>query len=207
MGFRQSLANVGAGLLIDPYFDVEILHRLLLSAGITSVLVLAGRGKIKNKNLPAIETHFSGRLPRNNIEVRKTIDLHDRYVIPDEGGEVLMLGTSLNGVTKKNTALISLPELAAKAATRDAHELIWDEAELVGPKQAPTKTPKARTRTAISRNPKRPSGASVRCPTSLRIDPETIATARWLKLPLGPRAARPVQSGAGIQYRHLQSWR
>lgn len=127
-----SISKVGAGLLIDPYLDVEILHRLLLSTGITRVLVFADRSNIKNKNLPAIETHLSGILPRGNIEVRKTTDLHDRYVIADEDGEVLMLGTSLNGVTKKNTALISLPEPAAKA-TRDAHEKIWDNAELVGP--------------------------------------------------------------------------
>lgn len=132
----KALSGAGAGMLIDPYLEVDILHQILVTTSLTRLLVRVPTNKNQKANLAAIETYLdSGRLYRTDIEVRMSSELHDRYVLSEDDGEVLMLGTSLNGVSKKNTVLISMPEPAGKA-TRKAYEKIWDTAELVGPQPA-----------------------------------------------------------------------
>jgi hypothetical protein len=123
------LAEAGEGLLVDPYLKLDSLHRIVVSTRLTRLLV---SGKPGNRaEVAAMQTYLDSlSLPRH-IEVRSSTELHDRYVLADDG-DVLTLGTSLNGVGRTTTVLMPMPS-EARETMRVTYERIWDNGSLVGP--------------------------------------------------------------------------
>lgn len=127
------MSSVEDALLIDPYFrvqqlmdvaELENIKRVLLGENLKSQdYVLLGQALLALKD--------DGR----NIEIRKTANLHDRYLIPSEGN-VLMLGSSLGGIGKKVSTITTLGGLAS-GAIRDAHDPLWERAVPVKAKERP----------------------------------------------------------------------
>lgn len=63
------------------------------------------------------------------VEVRSTDQLHDRLLLSDDG-DVLTVGTSLNGVGRTTTVMTPIPS-PARESLRAEYEQIWSEARLV----------------------------------------------------------------------------
>ncbi|ODR15989.1 hypothetical protein BHQ23_31490 [Mycobacterium gordonae] len=128
------LAAAGPGLLVDPYLQLDELHMVVVSTGLTRILV---SGKPRHKRVVASMRAYldSASLPRR-VEARASTALHDRVLIADAEEQVLTLGTSLNGVGKVTTVLSPMPEKAREVLRADYAQL-WNDAELVGP---PTRT-------------------------------------------------------------------
>lgn len=121
-------AAAGAGLLVDPYLKLNDLHMILLSTRLTRLLV---SGKHNEREIGALRTYLaSGSLSRR-IEVRSSTKLHDRVLLADEG-DVLTIGTSLNGVGRTTTVMTPIPTPAREALSEE-YARLWDEADLVGP--------------------------------------------------------------------------
>lgn len=122
------LHDVGEGLLVDPYLEVSALHTLPASTRLTRFLVL-DNGRNGSK-LAALTTHLaSSRLPRE-IEVRSSTELHDRVILSAEG-EVLTIGSSINGLHKHTTALVQVPAPGA-ATIKEYYERLWSAAIPLG---------------------------------------------------------------------------
>ncbi|UOG23669.1 hypothetical protein MTX80_22875 (plasmid) [Gordonia amicalis] len=125
------LANIGEGLLVDPYLKLNDLHRIVVSTGLTRLLVTGVRNN--QRELAAMQTYLDSPSLSRDIEVRCSMELHDRLLIADDEEEpILTLGTSLNGVGRKLTVLSPVPS-SEHSTLRDAYETIWENAELVGP--------------------------------------------------------------------------
>ncbi len=101
---------------------------ILLSTQLTRLLV---SGKHNEKELGALRTYLaSGSLSRQ-IEVRSSTELHDRVLLADEG-DVLTIGTSLNGVGRTTTVMTPIPT-PAREALAEEYARLWEDADLVGP--------------------------------------------------------------------------
>ena len=133
----HSLSSVDGALLVEPYFRLQQLMDVAEFESIVRVLV-GDRLKVAEYDLLA--TGLASVRDGRTIEIRKTADLHDRYLIPAEDAAVLMLGASLGGIGKKFSTITTLGPVASRAL-RDAHEQIWREAEPVEPKKPATLTP------------------------------------------------------------------
>ncbi|NHO84863.1 hypothetical protein [Micromonospora sp. CMU55-4] len=125
-------AVAGAGLLVDPYLKLADLHTIVVSTQLTRLLV---SGKPNNRGVVASMEAYLGSqsLPRP-VEVRSSIGLHDRVLIADEG-DVLTVGTSLNGIGRTTTVMTPIPS-PARESLRNEYERLWREATLVGPTPA-----------------------------------------------------------------------
>lgn len=122
------LHDVGEGLLVDPYLEVSALHTLLTSTRLARFLVL-DNGRNGSK-LAALTTHLaSTRLPRE-VEVRSSAELHDRVIVSAEG-EILTIGSSINGLHKHTTALVQVPAPGA-ATMKDYYERLWSTSTPLG---------------------------------------------------------------------------
>jgi hypothetical protein len=98
----------GAIRLCDPYVDGQTLDLLSDFSQATSIHLLT-----LNVKQPAAFKRDAALLSRQAgipIEVRIASDkvLHDRYAIYDDG--MLLCGTSLNGLGKKQSFVVALPE-------------------------------------------------------------------------------------------------
>lgn len=123
------LANAGEGLLVDPYLKLADLNRVVVSTGLTRLLVT---GISNNKReLAAMQTYLDSPSLGRRVEVRASTQLHDRLLIAEDGS-VLTLGSSLNGIGRKLTVLSPIPPSQC-STFRDAYEKIWDDADTVGP--------------------------------------------------------------------------
>lgn len=121
------LHEAGAGLLVDPYLEVDALHHVVVSTRLSRLLVLDnGRN---GSRLGAITTYLGGRLTRP-IQVRSSPDLHDRVVI-SEDAEVLTIGSSLNGLHKHTTMIVPVPSAGAPALV-EYYDNLWKEARSLG---------------------------------------------------------------------------
>ncbi|AWZ07414.1 MULTISPECIES: hypothetical protein [unclassified Streptomyces] len=128
----RRLAAAGAGLLVDPYFKAEQLAWVLECTSIRRILISK---KASAKERPMIAVAL-GTLPRGeDVEVRATAgsDLHDRRIVA-EGGGVQLIGSSLNGVGRHQTSVIT-PEPEIAKAYRESSERLWAGAEKVEPQQ------------------------------------------------------------------------
>lgn len=122
------LHDVGEGLLVDPYLEVSALHTLLTSTRLTRFLVL--ENDRNGSKLAALTTLLaSTRLPRE-IKVRSSAELHDRVIVSAEG-EVLTIGSSINGLHKHTTALVQVPTPGA-ATMKEYYERLWSTATPLG---------------------------------------------------------------------------
>ncbi|MDG4796958.1 hypothetical protein [Micromonospora sp. WMMD1082] len=122
-------AAAGTGLLVDPYLKLADLHTIVVSTQLTRLLV---SGKPNNRGVVAsMEAYLGSKSLARQIEVRSSEGLHDRVLIADDG-DVLTVGTSLNGVGRTTTVMTPIPSPARKSL-RDEYERLWSEATLVGP--------------------------------------------------------------------------
>ena len=124
-----TLAVAEAGLLVDPYLKVEQVAALHQHTRIDRLLI--GIGKRHRRDHAAISTYLQGRTDDVPVEVRMSDQLHDRVFI-EPGGSLSMLGTSINGVGRKATVLMSVPDAAAQPLTAH-YESLWEEAEILFP--------------------------------------------------------------------------
>lgn len=125
------LASVKKALLIEPYFRLDQLMDVFEFENVERVLV---GDRLKKHEYELLATGLASLPGELKIEIRKATDLHDRYLIPAEDGQVVMLGASLGGIGKKVSTMTTLGALAS-VALRDAHEKIWKTAETIEPKQ------------------------------------------------------------------------
>lgn len=129
--YAQALDALGTparALLVDPYFRLAQLINIAELDNIERVLL----GPLRPADCEALANGL-GALPEGRaLEARRAKALHDRYLIPKNGG-VLMLGASLNGIGKSVSTMATLgPE--ASQALRQVHESIWSEAERIEPR-------------------------------------------------------------------------
>ena len=123
------LAAAGAGLLVDPYLKLHDLHTIVVSTQLTRLLV---SGKTNNRStVGAMQAYLDSSSLGRRIEVRSSTQLHDRVLVADDG-DVLTLGTSLNGVGHTTTVMTPIPPPARESLLSEYGRL-WEEATLVGP--------------------------------------------------------------------------
>jgi hypothetical protein len=126
------LAAAGTGLLVDPYLKLADLHTIVVSTRLTRLLV---SGKTNNRSVIAsMKAYLGSRVLARQIEVRSSTELHDRILIAD-AGDVLTIGTSLNGVGRTTTVMTPIPPPARESLRRE-YERLWSEATLVNPEPA-----------------------------------------------------------------------
>lgn len=123
------IASVESALLIDPYLRLDGLQDIVEFDNVERILV--------RENIPKQESsvlaHAIGALAKEgkNISIRRARDLHDRYVIPPEGG-IVMLGTSLNGIGKKISTVTTIGD-GPSELLRKHYEEVWVKAEILSP--------------------------------------------------------------------------
>lgn len=123
----RAMSEAGAGMLVDPYFDPDLLDWLVKATSINRVLIKAAAEKKRT-----LFGFYLGAICGDGdapVEVRITADksLHDRCVV-HEDGSVSLIGASLNGVHKNFTAIVPLPSEPARA-WREEVEHLWRDAE------------------------------------------------------------------------------
>lgn len=117
------LNDVGDGLLVDPYLELSDLHNIVVSTQIERVMI--GSGPRNQKRVVGISTYLAS-VPHRPIEVRTSEELHDRVAI-STAGEVLTIGTSINGLSKHTTMIAPVPSVGARALVNYYDEL-WERA-------------------------------------------------------------------------------
>lgn len=149
-----ALAEPKEALLVEPYFRLEQLMDISELENITRVLV---GSRVTQKDIEVLATGLASLDAGRNLKVRQASELHDRYLIPDDGS-VLMLGMSLGGIGKKVSTITTLgPE--ASVALRKAHGTIWSKAKEIKPKKPGaakkmTATPAKKAAAAKSKTPR-----------------------------------------------------
>lgn len=123
------LAAAGPGLLVDPYLKLADLHMIVVSTQLTRLLV---SGKpVNRREVGAMQAYIGNGSLSRRVEVRSSTELHDRVLVADDG-DVITVGTSLNGVGRTTTVMSPMPS-PARESLRDAYEGMWADATLVGP--------------------------------------------------------------------------
>lgn len=120
------IAQVGKGMLVDPYLRFEPIITLAIDTSINRALTSK---KLKKEELDAIRVGLPRLYPDAVFEVRvgpKT--LHDRFLIPSQG-YVQAIGTSLTGVGRSLTIMGELRDVTE--ALRQKYEEIWTNAEVL----------------------------------------------------------------------------
>ena len=127
------LSKVPSAMLVEPYFRLEQLVDISGFENIVRVLV-GPHLSPRDIELLAFGLPSTGRA----IEIRQAKSLHDRYLIPADNDEgVLMLGVSLGGIGKKVSTLTTLGPAVCEVI-RELHESIWESSEIIEPKNPPT---------------------------------------------------------------------
>jgi hypothetical protein len=114
------LAAHGEATLVDPFLSLEGLYHVIQLTEVTKLLV---GPKAPQKQLKAAVGSTS--LPRP-LELRASSEVHDRLFVPVTG-TIEMLGTSLNGVSKRLSLLVPLSQDASDALRRNLGP-IWKRA-------------------------------------------------------------------------------
>jgi hypothetical protein len=103
-------------------------------AGLDAAARVVG-GRTNNRGVVAsLEAYLGSQSLARPVEVRSSTELHDRVLVADDG-DVLTVGTSLNGVGRTTTVMTPIPS-PARESLRDEYERLWSEATLVGPSPA-----------------------------------------------------------------------
>ncbi|WP_344656729.1 hypothetical protein [Catenulispora subtropica] len=135
----RRFAEAGAGMLVDPYIKADMLGWLTEATSLSRILISKKENRERSLIAVALDT-----LPRGNtIEVRATDspDLHDRCLIAEDG-TVRLLGASVTGIGKNQTAIIT-PDAAIMNAYRTRYESLWKSAERVEPQPVRAAPPAA----------------------------------------------------------------
>jgi hypothetical protein len=128
------LGEAKEGLFVDPYFEPHDLQWLVTTTSIDRILV----GQPTKVAAIAVALTAIDEDRRPEVRIDRTKLLHDRAIVA-EGGQVTAVGTSLNSMSKRLTAIIKLP-LAVSAAYRPHLEELWDGAEVIEPSAPPSTT-------------------------------------------------------------------
>jgi hypothetical protein len=126
----EGIARYDDAMLVDAYLDFESLNALVTRTSVTRVLT-SNKGNDASARMAGLGTVLSGLWPDRELELRLSGQMHDRYVIPPDG-PIAMISTSLSGVGKRPTVMISIRPPAADHI-RSTHEDIWDSAEPMQP--------------------------------------------------------------------------
>lgn len=122
------IAVLGEGALVDAYFSVDHLPMLVGSTKIDRVLT----GTHDSDKLARLEVGLEVLNAPRRFEVRKSAEIHDRYVIPDDG-PVWSIGTSLTGVGSRFSLMVRLDDQSTFVhAIRNHFETMWADADVVG---------------------------------------------------------------------------
>ncbi|MFF6790357.1 hypothetical protein ACFY9C_14880 [Streptomyces filamentosus] len=129
----RRLQKAGAGLLVDAYFKADSLVWLIESTNLRRVLI-SSRQPRSERDRQTIAVALATVPNGSDVEVRHTADpsLHDRCVI-GEKGDVQLLGSSVNGVGKHLTAVIT-PSSDISQVYRKKYEALWGDAAKVEPR-------------------------------------------------------------------------
>jgi hypothetical protein len=125
------LGSTNHALLVEPYFRLE---QLMDISELDNIERVVTGPNLKPRELTVLATGLAAVIDNRPLEIRIAKPLHDRYLIPNGEGAVLMLGVSLGGIGRKVSTLTTLGE-AASHALRAVHEDIWNVAEVLEPKQ------------------------------------------------------------------------
>lgn len=131
--YAQLMAKVtslGDCLIVDPYLDEQ---QVLTLAGFPNVTrILTG-----DRHLKAKEPVFGLVLqaaPHLELRTVKQADLHDRFVIPEQGS-VYMLGSSLNSIAKRFGVATTLEESSSRLIS-DNYDAAWGRGSAIPRQQA-----------------------------------------------------------------------
>lgn len=118
------IADLGPGLLVDPFFGLEQLGPIAFRTSITRVIT----GTAKKIDIAGLSTALETTAFDRDFEIRVVdqSEIHDRYIISDSG-RTHFIGTSLSGVGNKPSAMGEIHGQAA-VAIRELHEELWDAA-------------------------------------------------------------------------------
>ncbi|MGD0862761.1 MAG: hypothetical protein ABSA21_08350 [Candidatus Limnocylindrales bacterium] len=122
------IAEAGPAALIDPYLGAEEYFGLVRHTSVKRIIT----GDKNGDRLKALSAGraYLGQNGGEAAEIRVTNAFHDRYVIPEKGS-IWMLGTSLNGVGKRTSMMVQVPDNPGGRAIRDAFEEEWGKAKSV----------------------------------------------------------------------------
>ncbi|WP_158012947.1 hypothetical protein [Streptomyces sp. Root369] len=128
----RRLQKAGEGLLVDAYFMAESLVWLIESTNLRRVLI-SSRHRSAERDRQTIAVALATVPNGSDVEVRHTKDpsLHDRCVV-SASGDVQLLGSSVSGVGKHLTAVIT-PSSDIAAVYRKKYEDLWQSADTVEP--------------------------------------------------------------------------
>lgn len=120
----------GPCLFVDPYCKEPQLNELAKHTEAARVLI---GPKVEPERF---DLTLGNIRPPRSLELRISPNIHDRYVIPDDG-QVLVLGTSLTGIGKsKPSVLVHLGD-ALSGTIRQVHEELWTRATKWAPPPSP----------------------------------------------------------------------
>ncbi|MFI2348676.1 hypothetical protein ACH492_16825 [Streptomyces sp. NPDC019443] len=126
-----ALADIGEGLLVDPYFRFDQLETVVSHTAIRRILTSK---KIGAPAISQLELALAVFDDSQRPEVRIANELHDRFAISG-GDKVIAIGTSLNSVGKNLSIVVPLASVAGSAIRR-SHEDLWAKSPVVKPKAA-----------------------------------------------------------------------
>jgi hypothetical protein len=127
------ISEAGDALLVDPYFKADMLEWLHNATQVTRLLVSAVKGQqAREVEQVRLVLDAMREVPNvGRVEIRATMSakLHDRCIV-QEGGGMLLLGTSITGIGRHLSTIIPMPATAAIAMREEIGKL-WENAELV----------------------------------------------------------------------------
>lgn len=119
-------ADQGPGLLIDPYLKLKDIETLITHTHLTRLLVSgkkSGRGG-NDSILVQVQIYSDTVGFSRRVEIRSSTELHDRAVLTDEG-EVYTIGTSLNGIGRTATTMVTMPS-SVRDRLKQEYEQLWE---------------------------------------------------------------------------------
>jgi hypothetical protein len=125
------MAGAGAGLLADPYFKAEHVQWVTEATSLRRILVSSKAAAKSERALIAVA--LASVPSASDLEVRSTDskEFHDRCVLTADG-RVLVIGSSVTGIGKHLTAVITAPGDVAKLY-RTKYDGLWDSADPIRP--------------------------------------------------------------------------
>ncbi|MFD7294760.1 hypothetical protein ACFV9W_15870 [Streptomyces sp. NPDC059897] len=124
------LADIGTGMLIDPYFRYDQLETIMDHTQIRQILTSRKTG---NTAISQLQLALAVIDEDDRPELRVAESLHDRFAVGDNGS-VVAIGTSLNSIGKNHSMVIPLSETAGSSLASTYME-IWDKASVLTPRQ------------------------------------------------------------------------
>ncbi len=123
------LAELGEGLLVDPYFRYDQLETIVEDTQIRRILTSKKTG---NTALSQLQFALAVIDEDQRPLIKVADSLHDRFAIGDSG-HVVAIGTSLNSVGKNHSMVVPLSETAGSAIASVYGDL-WDSANTLEPR-------------------------------------------------------------------------